>query len=141
MSALIRLSGDAFFWFGIGLFCLSVMGIVLILKSLQKNSDENSTFGSPTESFKEGDAVVGLETIAERLDNMEKILLKISQQLDAPSGVEKNELSAELRSLLQALKTNPIATESNQTNQINQLSSKVDKIYQVLISLSASEEK
>ena len=147
-----ELLNDHTLWIGIGLFAFSIGGIVLILKTLQKHSDSDSMVPPPENlspnpdsssgvlpATKEGVAhnhTLNLKTVTDQLDHIENILSSIAKKLDQPNSDKKNQLTEELNSIVKTLKS---STETIDQNQINQLSSKVDKIYQVLISLSAPE--
>ena len=80
---------------------------------------------------------VTLETLSEKLNHIEEMLLKLEQRIPEPSQGKAADLSLEVQGLLQFLKTNPTASN----HQVTQLTSKVEKIYQIISSLSGSEGK
>lgn len=139
---------DFYLWIGLGLFVLSVVGIVWIMKSLREHSDPDTIMDAEMQGPHKvtgaddalkvipiQDAPPTLETLSLRLSHMEEILTKIEQKLDQGNGAEISAVSNEVKALLQALRSDP---NNPAGTQLSQLSSKVDKIYQVLASLSGS---
>lgn len=139
---------DFYLWIGLGLFVLSVVGIVWIMKSLRNQPDSDTIMGEEPQDMPKvtgaddslniipiQDAHPTLESISIRLSHMEEILTKIEQKLDQGNGAEISAVTDEVKALLQALRSDP---NNPAGTQLSQLSSKVDKIYQVLASLSGS---
>ena len=132
--------GDMYFWIGLALFASSIWSAFWILKSLHREPDDPSLPRDLNREKNTGMArptAATLETLSEKLNRVEEILMTIEQKLGDPAKAQIGELTAEVHSLLQFLKSNPSASN----NQVSQLSSKVDKIYQVISSLSGTEGK
>lgn len=144
MDEITQIFQDPYFWTGVGLFVFSIMGIVWILKSLQKHPEENSVLTAentvvalPTQAkeTKSEKIPVTLELLSNRLDNIEKLLATLTPKIG--QSQDKNELSEEVRAIQQTLKK----AGPGDTKDIRDLSTKLDKIYQVLVSLSAPDGK
>lgn len=150
MNELIPLLKDNYFLFGIVLFFSSILGIVWILRSLQKqsaDSAETEFSGQYNLSQVAPDATAKdtlipessknvekatLEILVKQLNNIEKNLAEIARKLEHQDHGKKNGAVA------QTLKSSPSPGENS---QIDQLSAKVEKIYQVLVALSNSEDQ
>ena len=146
-----ELSGDFYFWAGLILFVSSLAGILWILKSLRKDSEpewvgESGSGPDPNRPAQpewmaeiyDKDPGKALQILSKQLNRIEEILANIDKKLEQPNVSGIQEVSGEMKELIQSLKSNPNAAG---TAQIGQLSLKIDKIYQVLASLSGTEEK
>lgn len=151
-----HLLGDPFFLLGVGLFFLALFGLILILKTLQKKSlseiiieeekpkEKQKPFqkieqSKETVSYSLNNDKVVLEVFSKRLGQIEETLQTISEQLNKLKNKEsQNMVLEELKANLENLKNIP--GQDNMTRgEILDISTKVDKIYQVMVSLSQSE--
>lgn len=146
MNELTEVFGDPFFWVGVGLFVFSMMGIIWILKIFQKQPEETSML--TTESMPASASTVKektkprprnpatLDELSVRLEKIETILAELAPKLQQPQ--EKNELADEMRTIAQTLK---LQSGTGDPKEMRDLSAKLDKIYQVLVSLSSPNSK
>ena len=151
-----QLLGDPFFLVGVGLFALALIALILILRTLQKKSlseviieEENPKDKQKPILKKEQtkDAVyrtldndkLVLEVFSKRLGQIEETLQSISDQLNKLKKQEsQNTVLEELKTNLVNLKNIP-AQDNMTRGEILDISTKIDKIYQVMVSLSQSE--
>ncbi len=142
---------DAYLWSGVALLAASFGGVFWIIRSLQKKQEsENALPGGYADIFTPPQPKqaappppaatapetpgITLESVGIRLERIEDDLRKIAQKLDQPSPG----LSEEIKTLLQNAKTQPAANGRSEAVQISELTAKIEKIYQVLASISGS---
>jgi hypothetical protein len=131
------------------LFFFSILGIFWTLRSLQKESesdligerrenqdDQKMSAEAKAHSFYK-ESAPALQTLTDQLDRIEAVLTNIERKLDQTGLSGAGVAAAELKNILQSLKSNPDAAGAI---HLGQIASKVDKIYQVLTELSGTEE-
>lgn len=149
---------DSYFWIEVGLFFSSLIGAIWILKSLQKESTPKplpltnkpdtkdqkkdsqtaSNLPDPLPENQMKDKKATLETLSGKMDHIEETLSKIDQKLDQLSLKQLCELSQNIQTIIQALKSKE---KDDEKDLLIQLSSKVDKITQILGLLFRTEKK
>ncbi len=152
------LFSDVYFWAALLLFILSIAGIFLILKALQKSSESNlelpeslqdefsktvriaqSPAPRPTETPRAlGVEPVTLESLNRMVRQMDETLSKIEKKMNEQNTDQMNEMAGQLKLIVQMLKTNNISAGSDASGPMKE---KVDKMYQILSTLSQAEQK
>ena len=117
---------DVYFWAAVVLFLLSAAGIFWILRSMQ---------GESGEVIIEPDA----DTPEERLARIEDSIAKIEKKIADHNPDQMNEMAGQMKLIVQMLKT--IGSSENPGGGDPALQQKVDKIYQILSTLSRTEVK
>lgn len=165
MSQLNLLFQDSYFWLEMGLFLASLLGAILILRSLQKEPSPKPLVSkslTPSKDKltykgamgKEGaypnphhlseghisneNKKITFETLSERIGQVERIVSEIDHKLDQLAVSQKEELPLNVQTMLQNLKSKEKIEENE---RLNQLSLKVDRIYQILEKLFSTEKK
>ena len=155
------LFADLYFWVGLVFFVLSVAGIFWILKSIHRESEmeeavdamemENVYQAPPMEPpvflktartetvpeppVRQEKPGASIESIAQQIAQLEESLSKIEKKMNEQNHDQLNEIAGQMKMIVQMLKT---VMTGDTTAQV---SGKVDKIYQILSSLSQTEEK
>ena len=120
---------DAYFWAALILFILSAAGIFWILKSMQGEGEEME---KPPGLEAEEDS------LEQRIARIEDTLSKIERKMSEQNQDQMNEIAGQMKLVVQMLKTIGSAEGAGGDPALQQ---KVDKIYQVLSTLSRTETK
>ncbi len=145
----LTLFSDVYFWAALGLFILSLAGIFLILKALQKTSEEESTASDDEPDFSQTvrisppaappAAKISLESLADQIRKVESSIALLDKKLQEHNTDQMNEMAGHLKLIVQMLKS--IYNNSSSGDGAGAVQEKVDKIYQILSTLSQSEQK
>ena len=106
---------------------MSAAGIFWILKSLQGEAEER-----PPEPETQED------TLAQRIGRIEDTLSKLERKIGEQNADQMNEMAGQMKLIVQMLKTLGSAEGGGGDPVLQQ---KVDKIYQILSTLSRTETK
>lgn len=117
---------DFYFWAALVLFLLSAAGIFWILKSIQSGEEDEAAAGATAES------------LAQQIGRIEGSISKIEKKLADQNPDQMNEMAGQMKIIIQMIKTIGGAEAGGADSALQQ---KVDKIYQILSTLSRTETK
>ncbi|OGR82601.1 MAG: hypothetical protein A2901_00680 [Elusimicrobia bacterium RIFCSPLOWO2_01_FULL_54_10] len=131
---------DIYFWAALVFFALSTAGIFWIMKSLQNETrEESSEMPEIPEMPPPARAPAPtVEMLAQQISQIDETLSKIEKKLSEQNADQMNEMAGQMKLIVQMLKTVHSATGGDAQNSVQQ---RVDKIYQILSTLSQSEPK
>ena len=151
----IKLFLDPVFIFGAILLFISGIGLLLLLKLLQKQSETSEMVETPMQPQVQAPTqiepqthppAVSLENLSSHLSKVEALLKDLSKDINQMQNVLKKEnkndqsgLKEELKLIIENIKMPQGSTEGGE--EVKLLAAKVDKIYQVLVTLSESAER
>ncbi len=151
MTAVSALFSDFYFWLALFLFALSVAGIFWILKSLQRESHPEEREAWEAEVPQDFDKTVrmaapirpavpaaSLESLAKQIAVIEETVSQIEKKVREQNSDQLNEMAGQMKLMVQMLKVIQGGAGSESVALVNQ---KVDKIYEILSSLSQAEQK
>jgi len=136
---LAALSKDTYFWAGLILFTGSAGGIFWILNVLHQESGSQNfepprRANAPDSPPLKDPLIAALEALSQHINQLEETIHRMDQKLAPPNPQIALDTSQELKALIQFLKSNQPGSTNPSTAQ---MSAKIDKIYQVLTSLSS----
>ena len=148
---------DVYFWVALALFIVSIAGVFWIMKSLQAEAPEHESFdfhSIPTPMHESPSPLVRtvqmpmpgspaprphtMESLARQIILIDETLTKIEKKLNEQNTDQLNEMAGQMKLIVQMLKTIYSATGGDTGASMQQ---RVDKIYQILSTLSHSETK
>lgn len=162
MHMIEPLLSDSAFWIAAALFLLSIGGVVWILRLMHKPETETITSFEPFPGAVAPPAPpppaavlqhapelklpvptankATIESLSERLDKIEDTLTILAVEIKQANLAARSAPGDELKNALDAIRAQLASAPQGPQDQVGQLSAKVDKIYQVLTSLSGTAQ-